>query len=444
MTGELPDSTGVFSEFPVSVVPGLAYREDVDTDAGQQLEQDLINAAQRHWGAPPDIWHWHNHSLGKNVHAPDAVYRLATEQSSRLLLQMHDFAEDGRPDNYRRQRSFSYPLYPQAAHIHYAVLNGRDASILQASGWPRERLHLLANAVAIDTAAAKPLVQPAGFDRLFLYPTRAIRRKNLGEICLHAMAAESGDGFATTLLPSNPEWQSIHADWQRFAFKMKLPIRFGVGEYGNTSFEQWIASSYALVTTSIAEGFGLAFLEPFLFDKPIRGRKLTEITRDFEAKGLDLSELYSECRVPREAVDLSFLRDRITRSLEKTLSAFGLPPDSSLSRSILNSMVNERGIEFGRLDEPLQQSALFEIRNSRRLRSRWRPPSLTQAVDQDRLQRNKACIEEHYGLKAYGRRLYQLYSTLLSCEACPLETLIEPQTLVREFLSPERYNLLRD
>ncbi|MGI9470733.1 MAG: hypothetical protein ACR2NZ_04305, partial [Rubripirellula sp.] len=47
------------------------------------------------------VLHWHNHSLGKNTAAPAVIRRLA-EQGWRLLLQIHDFAEDYRPDNYRR------------------------------------------------------------------------------------------------------------------------------------------------------------------------------------------------------------------------------------------------------------------------------------------------------------------------------------------------------
>ena len=42
-----------------------------------------------------------------------------------------------------------------------------------------------------------------------------------------------------------------------------------------------MASAHRLVTTSVAEGFGLAFLEPWLFGKGLLGRNLPEITVDF-------------------------------------------------------------------------------------------------------------------------------------------------------------------
>ena len=102
------------------------------------------------------IVHVHNHSLGKNLAVPAALRHLA-DKGFALLLQIHDFAEDFRPPNYGRLRASSSSdnaqaiaawLYPQAPHVHYAVLNDRDLSILQEAGVSGDRVHLLPNAVA--------------------------------------------------------------------------------------------------------------------------------------------------------------------------------------------------------------------------------------------------------------------------------------------------------
>ena len=45
--------------------------------------------------------HFHNHNLGKNVQLIESVNQLHAA-GYRLLLQIHDFAEDYRPDNYRK------------------------------------------------------------------------------------------------------------------------------------------------------------------------------------------------------------------------------------------------------------------------------------------------------------------------------------------------------
>ena len=107
-----------------------------------QLADDLQAAARNALGSLPDLWHVHNHSLGKNLALPGALQALG-DAGQRLLLQLHDFAEDGRPLNYR----------------HYAVLNGRDLKLLGAAGIPPARLHALANPVSLqaDTTASEDL-----------------------------------------------------------------------------------------------------------------------------------------------------------------------------------------------------------------------------------------------------------------------------------------------
>ena len=61
----------------------------------------------------------------------------------------------------------------------------------------------------------------------------------------------------------------------------------------------------ALVTTSIAEGFGLAFLEPWISGSSVVGRNLPDITEDFS---VELDHLYDRFDVPVDRVDLRELR----------------------------------------------------------------------------------------------------------------------------------------
>ncbi|MBN2330177.1 MAG: hypothetical protein JXR73_23765, partial [Candidatus Omnitrophica bacterium] len=105
-----------------------------------------------------DVCHIHNHSLGKNPVFTEITHQLAMK-GQRLLLQIHDFAEDGRPRNYnflRRHLESNHPgafrriLYPQASHVHYAVLNARDRRMLEQAGVPADRLHDLPNPVWLE------------------------------------------------------------------------------------------------------------------------------------------------------------------------------------------------------------------------------------------------------------------------------------------------------
>ena len=59
----------------------------------------MKKAAEIGLGGKPDLWHIHNHCLGKNPSLTQAVSHLA-EDGNPILLQPHDFAEDGRPSNF--------------------------------------------------------------------------------------------------------------------------------------------------------------------------------------------------------------------------------------------------------------------------------------------------------------------------------------------------------
>ncbi len=146
----------------VHTVGGLGYADHLGSISGRELADSLRRVATKALGRAPDLWHVHNHSLGKNPSLPEALHHLACEREA-LLLQVHDFAEDGRPGEYRllKERlggsgadSMSEKLYPQAPQVHYAALNRRDHGFLTAAGVDRSRLHLLPNAVADDTSPA--------------------------------------------------------------------------------------------------------------------------------------------------------------------------------------------------------------------------------------------------------------------------------------------------
>ena len=142
-------------DYAVHAMPGLDY------DDGQPCDpRDLaarLKALLTEAGGSPEstVVHVHNHSLGKNSALAGALAELADEGWP-LLLQIHDFAEDFRPESYQRLRAAGHggaepdwaaALYPQAAHVHYAVLNQRDARILAAAGVEPARLHVLPNPV---------------------------------------------------------------------------------------------------------------------------------------------------------------------------------------------------------------------------------------------------------------------------------------------------------
>ena len=100
LCGETPDPGGIV---PDAVIDGLGYARG-SADAWPDIDPDQCRAAARKaLGGEPDLWHIHNHALGKNAALPRLAAGLA-RSGVPLLLHIHDFAEDGRPDNYQRLR----------------------------------------------------------------------------------------------------------------------------------------------------------------------------------------------------------------------------------------------------------------------------------------------------------------------------------------------------
>ena len=136
----------------VRVVEGLDYKDLSDATDPLILKERMEEAARSVLGQLPDVWHIHNHSLGKNAGLSGAVAELA-KSGARLLLQPHDFAEDGRPQNFRNLGKTRALLYPTAVQVHYAALNRRDQSFLQSTLTDfNSPVHLLANAIQIGRA----------------------------------------------------------------------------------------------------------------------------------------------------------------------------------------------------------------------------------------------------------------------------------------------------
>ena len=449
---------------PFAVVEWLRYGATLHAPVSQ-LADELRAAATQALGGRPDIWHIHNHALGKNLTLPAVVAHLA-EQGERLLLHLHDFAEDGRPANYRLLQALSAPLYPQGTHILYGVLNQRDHRFLAAAGVPEAQLRDLPNPIhreadsppgrgkgwVVDgTTSTLPRTHPqplpggefVDFEHLMLYPVRGIRRKNLGEFLLWAAFAEPGERFALTRAPQNPAEQPRYAEWVALAEALRLPVAFDLGKQWPGTFDRLIAAASAIVTTSVAEGFGLTFLEPWLADRVVVGRKLPEITDEFEQAGIDLSGLYDRLWIPLEWIGRERLEQEIRNALPPVYAAYGRAATPDDMRRAVNAAISGDLVDMGRLSETLQQEVIRQAAQSAEQRADIRPNRLlSERDDAKRIQRNRETIERRYHLAGYGARLLRIYDDLASAPVAALPPL-DPQRLLDQFLAPERFCLLR-
>jgi len=433
-------------------IPGLAYEETREPVSGTELARQLTTAARELLGSAPDLWHFHNHSLGKNLAAPAAIGALARE-GQRILLHIHDFAEDGRPALYKRMLAdaaegdpghLSKLLYPVAEQIHYAVLNGRDLALLQRAGIPDRLLHLLPNAIWLpraeaDRSAPLPFAEER---RLWLYPTRAIRRKNLGELLFWSALGDETDLFATTQAPLNPAERPVYERWKTLADELRLPVAFELGMEFRGDFLHLLQSAHALVSTSITEGFGLAFLEPWLVGRPLAGRDLPEITGDFADLEVDLGGLYPRLPVPLEWIDREQLATRIATGLRRSLEAYGRNVTEAHRERAWNALVQDGSVDLGRLDEPLQEVVLRRVAGSTQARTELAISRLPLEGSAERIEKNRAVIADQLHLARYGERLLELYRQLADTSPTPVES-ASGRSLLDAFLAPERLFLLK-
>lgn len=449
-------------------VPGLSY--DRGTAAmPARLARGLLQRLNAMGCHPGDtIIHAHNHALGKNISLPGALVRLSHE-GYRLLLQIHDFVEDFRLDEHQRliaalcperPGNLSSALYPQASNIHYAVLNRRDHSILGSAGVRDECLHLLPNPVPAirplpsTTAARQRLAERFGVPAkrgYILYPVRCIRRKNIGEALLWSLLAGEKATVGFTLPPLNPVEQPIYRWWKRVASELALPCIFETGTASDFSFNENLACADRILSTSVAEGFGMVFLEAWLAGRPLIGRDLPEITADFIDAGIRLDGMRPQMRIPLDWIGSAAFRSAIGEAYRSAVTRYdrALPPQPCLERRI-DVLEQDGRVDFARLPAALQGSVLGAIRRHPNFIDRlkddnpWVVRALAADVDETLVRENAAVVREHYSSEQCGGQLFDVYETILAGSPDgDIRSLANGSGILDAFLELDRFHPIR-
>lgn len=403
-------------------------------DLGQQLDQEL-----RRIGLLPDstVLHWHNHGLGKNAAAPGIVAYLA-KQHWRILLQIHDFAEDNRPDNYDRlltaigadnKASVDRYLYPVAAQIQYCTLTSVDAELLIELGIPHDRVCCLPNSVVQPFADST--IQHDSEDsanhlrkclrlprqaRWCLYPVRGIRRKNVGELLLISQLTDEEWFFGLTLCPATPVERRSYERWRQVAKDVAPRVVFDAGQHAELSFVDNLLASECVVSTSVAEGFGMAFLEPWLMGREVIARRLGNVTGDFEANGMRFPKFYDSIPIPGDQAWVEQCRKQFADAAQKAWQQ--LP--SRLRPSVRVPRCESDTIDFARLVPREQVNVLSRISHDRGYRNEVmeRSANLVQQVQAGNhpltLDHNANVVRENYSLGQNRERLTAVYQQLLA------------------------------
>jgi hypothetical protein len=366
-----------------------------------ELERRIGALLRERYLADDLIWWVHNYQLGKNPAFTAALVELLeTAPRQKAVFQIHDFPECARFENLAALRShLRGTVYPIASNIAYATINERDRRLLVEAGLPSESVFALPNPVPPPSGAgsrsgAEPdepaeAAQPGdarradilrrlggasgtrfpGFDPeglLFLYPVRAIRRKNVleaGFLTRLFNASSTRRANVVVTLPGVSPMEKPYSDMVHAAFSDgTMPGMAGAGQWleaAGLTFAELAESADLIVSTSVQEGFGYAFFEAPAWGRPLCARYLDVLD------GLDhlfegtVHLFYRQLQVPFESPSIDSIRTLLRIRYDEQLERAGahMPPRAREHvEAEIERMLSAESIDFSFLMPQMQYS----------------------------------------------------------------------------------------
>ena len=430
LSGEAPPLLENWTGIPIEVVPGLHYdryrpaelKTKMKGNPSEKLAGSLEKTILSHWPSGADLVHVHNPLIQKNSLLIGALKKLAKKIP--LLLQNHDLAEDFRPDVYIGED------YPE--NCHYGVINSRDYRFLLEAGLKPEGLHLLPNEVQkLKITAGLPQTR-------YIYPVRGIRRKNIGEALF--LSVLSGANIAITQPPTTEQDMPVYRRWKTTAAELKIPVEFEAGL--GSSFADVMGSARAVITTSVKEGFGFSFLEPWTAGIAVSGRRIDYVCSDFEKAGVKLDHLYPELAIPAEYAESEKLREKITTAMVRLCDSFKLSLPSQVQKN-LSGIFSRSSYDFGIMDEELQEKIIRLAVRDKTVREHIKKENASLEtltdwrVPPDLVETNRKAVLSAYSREAIRKTIFEAYQKTL----LPVNQRISRPRLLELYLDPERLSL---
>lgn len=431
----------------MEIVPELDYLNHIDgPDALKKMISELKNKLISDFSSESTIWWIHNYQLGKNPVFSEAVLRIVDSKIfQRIILQIHDFPEAGRPHNMiKLKKIVTHPLYPAASTVRYIVINMRDRDILLKAGLPKELIYLVEN--PITSFAEQPSTPRqvrrslAGYAEQFgyivnedtvltIYPIRAIRRKNVLEAGLLTKLL-SPKALLMVTLPGVSQSERAYSDFVKRCYREKLiPGFFGIGldlaQLG-ISFPALLSASSLMCCSSVQEGFGYPYLQSLLLGIPLVARKLDVMDGFINMFDHYPSVFYTALHVPLESRERTQLRLEYLSYIETLHNA--LP--SALLKTLTDEveiLFHNNLIDFSFLSFDLQQKILKRALSAE-YREQVRLANRPLFADTERLldctpKAKKEHVLSRFGLTAYAESVEQIIESF--SDDIPLTTVSE-------------------
>lgn len=417
------------------IVAGVGYDGIRPEEEIKSTVSQILKAIESQWHSGCDLIHVHNPLLNKNRDFL-AILKTLQDKGIPLFLQIHDTAEDFRPGSY-----YSQEEYP--ANCHYGVINSRDYHLFLKAGLKPEGLHLLPNCV---TPLVSQNQRPTHFshDRspspLILYPVRAIRRKNIGEAILLSCFFPPSVHLGITLPPTSPADYPSYESWKSFSLREGLPVYFELGLVKPLS--HWIPETLCMISTSIREGFGFTFLEPWTAGRGLIGRRISTVVEDFQQQGIEFPDLYAHLFIPTEYLPLGEARARWEGMVRETYAQYGVPLNPSVLEIVWNRIIEGGKMDYPYLHPLIAQRFIRQCKNNSKLRERLVDlnPFIETSIQQvgiarrlDLIESNRTRVLSAYSQEKYREQLLSVYRKVLTM---PVHHSIDKKNLLQSFLDP--------
>lgn len=385
------ENKGFFARRGVELVEHAELNYLISDDSDNKLRLENIEKIIRGVCAKDDILHFHNLNLGKNPLVSLVVSDLALEGFT-LINHAHDFSED-RPMNQsflqkiienEFDRTLDHVLYPQVENYHFAVLNSFDHARLIKYGVSSQRCNLFANPVEFTSSLPEgdeeqwreEICSSLDIDprkMIVTYPVRVIRRKNIGEYVLLAVLFAEQANWLVTQPPKNPVEIELYDKWKAFCAVEQINVGWEAGM--KVDFEKLLRVSDFCFTTSIQEGFGMVYMEPWLLGTAVKGRDIPMVTKDLKQSGVQYPLLYSKLILPNG----------------KQLHELDIEQQFKAIRDINNESESKKKL--------LESNPIIK--------------ELLNHVPKELINENNKVILEEYSLKSYGEKLDGLYKRII-------------------------------
>lgn len=417
----------------VLIVAGVGYDGIRPEERVDSTVSHILKAIESQWPSGCDLIHVHNPLLNKNRDFL-AILKTLQNKGIPLFLQIHDTAEDFRPESYYSQEE--YPI-----NCHYGVINSRDYQLFLQAGLKPEGLHLLPNCVTPLVSQNQTLTD-SGHDRFpspfVLYPVRAIRRKNIGEAILLSCFFPPPVHLGITLPPSSPVDYPSYESWKAFALREGLPVYFELGLA--KPLAHWIPETLCMISTSIREGFGFTFLEPWTAGRGLIGRRIPSVVEDFQQQGIEFPDLYDHLFIPTEFLPFGEARARWEGMVRETYEQYGVPLDPRVIETAWNRIIEGGKMDYPYLHPLIAQQFIRECKGNSKLRERLLDlnPFLETSIEKvgtarrpDLIESNRMRVLSAYSLEKYREQLLSVYRKVLTM---PVHHSIDKKNLLQSFL----------